>query len=284
MHPSNDYYGQEMLLSWAASIHRPKRTFGYIQHGWKPEAAFPSDMRLIPGARLFVWSEENRRATAERFPRHRVRPSELVLYLYEMMKPALGRAPTKDLLVYPCHQLRGSPLARQVHGALVEQVLELEPTSITVNLHPYELADGTTEALYASQLPNPTLTTNWLQPPWVVSDDPTILIRQILQILDHRRVVSNCLTDGTPVRSPPRPRARLLHHPARRQPPAEGKAGRCTNSSSAPPTDRPLAAIAGRELGASQVRTPGLRGAGLELALRSAAATVVRAINHARGQ
>ena len=37
MHPSNDYYGQEMILSWAAPIHRPRHTFGYIQHGWKPE-------------------------------------------------------------------------------------------------------------------------------------------------------------------------------------------------------------------------------------------------------
>ena len=127
---------------------------GYIQHGWKPEAAFPSDMRLIPGARLFVWSEENRRATAERFHAI-VEAIGAPFYLYEMMKPR-RRAPTKDLLVYPCHQLRGSPLARQVHDALVEQVLGLEPTSITVNLHPYELADGTTETLYASQLPNPT--------------------------------------------------------------------------------------------------------------------------------
>jgi hypothetical protein len=287
VHPSNDYYGQEMLLSWAASIHRPKRTFGYIQHGWKPEAAFPSGMRLIPGARLFVWSEENRRATAERFPRHRVEAiGAPFLYLYEMMKPALGRAPTKDLLVYPCHQLRGSPLARQVHDALVEQVLELEPTSITVNLHPYELEDGTTAGLYASQLPNPTLTTNWLQPPWVVSDDPTILIRQILQILDHRRVVSNCLTTALLYAAHLDRESRLLHHPARRQPPTEGR-GRALHEQLERATDgSALAAIAGRELGASQMRTPEeLREVlGWTSPLRSAAATVVRAISRARGQ
>ena len=26
MHPSNDYYGHDMILSWAASVHRPRRT------------------------------------------------------------------------------------------------------------------------------------------------------------------------------------------------------------------------------------------------------------------
>ena len=57
------------------------------------------------------------------------------LYLVELLKPALDREPTKDLLVYPCHQLRSAPLASEVHTTLLEQIRSLDPTSVTVNLH-----------------------------------------------------------------------------------------------------------------------------------------------------
>ncbi|MSO86149.1 MAG: hypothetical protein EXQ71_01350 [Acidimicrobiia bacterium] len=279
MHPSNDYYGHEMILSWAASIHRPKRTFGYIQHGWKPESGFPADMRLIPKAPLFVWSEANRSATAARHPGHTVEAiGAPFLYLHELLKPALAIEPTKDLLVYPCHQLRSAPLAGEVHSTLIDQVRDLDPTSITVNLHPYEFDDGHTVALYQSELPDATVTTNWLRPPWVVSDDPTMLIRQILQMLDHRRVVSNCLTTAVLYASYLGRDARLLRHPERRQPPTEGR-GRALHERLEQATNgTALAAIAASELGADHLRTPDeLRAVlGWDSRWRGAAAGTVR--------
>ena len=257
MHPSNDYYGHDMILSWAASIHRPKRTFGYVQHGWKPESGFPERMRLIPLAPLFVWSEANRLATAAHHPRHRVEAiGAPFLYLCELLRPALDRTPTKDLLVYPCHQLRSAPLASEVHTTLIDQVRSLDPSSVTVNLHPYEFDDGSTPALYETDLPGATVTTNWLRPPWVVSDDPTILVRQILQILDHRRVVSNCLTTALLYAAHLDRDARLLRHPERRQPPTEGR-GRALHEELEQATDgAALRAIAGAELGVDKLRTP----------------------------
>lgn len=257
MHPSNDYYGHDMILSWAASIHRPKRTFGYIQHGWKPESGFPAGMRLIPKAPLFVWSGANRSATAARHPRHRVEAiGAPFLYLHEFLKPALATAPTKDLLVYPCHQLRSAPLASEVHATLIDQVRGLDPESITVNLHPYEFDDGLTPGLYTADLPGAEVTTNWLRPPWVVSDDPTILVRQILQILDHRRVVSNCLTTALLYAAHLERDARLLRHPARRQPPIEGR-GKALHEDLERATDGgALREIVGAELGTDHLRTP----------------------------
>jgi len=287
LHPSNDYYGQEMMLSWAASIHRPKRTFGYIQHGWKPEASFPVGMRLLPGARLFVWSEHNQRATAQRFRRHRVEAiGAPFLYLYEMMKPSLDRAPTQDLLVYPCHQLRGAPLPREVHDSLIAQVLELAAASITVNLHPYEAADATISGLYAARLPNATITTNWLRAPWVVSDDPTILIRQILQILDHRRVVSNCLTTALLYAAHLGRDARLLLHPARRPQTTEGRGKALHEELERAEDGSALAAFAQQALGTDQMRDPDeLRAVmGWDSRARSVVASLVRSISLARGQ
>ncbi len=287
MHPSNDYYGHDMILSWAASIHRPKRTFGYIQHGWKPESGFPAGMRVVPFAPLFVWSSANRTATAAQHPRH---PVEAIgapfLYLNELLKPALGLEPTKDLLVYPCHQLRSSPLASEVHTTLIDQVRSLEAESITVNLHPYEFADGATPTLYQADLPNAFVTTNWLQPPWVVSDDPTILVRQILQILDHRRVVSNCLTTALLYAAYLGRDARLLRHPARRQPPTEGR-GRALHESLEGASDgAALGAIAATELGAEHLRSPDeLRELmGWNSRGRSAMASAVRLFAAARGR
>ncbi|MEQ1787610.1 MAG: hypothetical protein ABL966_11195 [Acidimicrobiales bacterium] len=287
MHPSNDYYGQEMILSWAASVHRPKRTFGYIQHGWKPESGFVAGMRMVPRAPLFVWSTANERATHALHPRHPVHAiGAPFLYLYEMMKPALQREPTKDLLVYPCHQLRSEPLSREVHGSLVEQVREIGSDSITVNLHPYEIGDGETPELYATDLPGATVTTNWLQPPWVVSDDPTILVRQILQILDHRRVVSNCLTTALLYAAYLDRDARLLRHPARRKPPTEGR-GQALHEELERSTDgSALRAIAGEELGAEHLRQPDdLREVmGWDSAFRTTVAAGVRWVSRARGQ
>jgi hypothetical protein len=286
VHPSNDYYGHDMILSWAASIHRPKRTFGYVQHGWKPESAFGPGMRLIPRAPLFVWSEANRAATAAVHRRH---PVEAIgapfLYLYELLRPALDREPTKDLLVYPCHQLRSAPLAHQVHSSLIEQVRRLDADSVTVNLHPYELDDLPTRQLYAADLPGATVTTNWLQPPWVVSDDPTILVRQIIQILDHRRVVSNCLTTALLYAAYLDRDARLLRHPDRRKPPTEGR-GRALHESLERATDgEALRAIAGAELGAEHRRMPDdLRAVmGWDSRGRTAVASAVRWISGARG-
>jgi hypothetical protein len=257
MHPSNDYYGHEMILSWAASIHRPKRTFGYLQHGWKPESGFGADMRLIPRAPLFVWSQANRSATAARHRGHRVEAiGSPFLYLVELLKPALDRAPTKDLLVYPCHQLRSAPLGSEVHTTLIDQVRGLSPRSVTVNLHAYEFEDGETPRLYEADLPGATVTTNWLRPPWVVSDDPTILVRQILQILDHERVVSNCLTTALLYAAHLGRDARLLRHPARRQPPTEGR-GLALHEALEQATDgAAMRAIAGPELGADNLRAP----------------------------
>lgn len=257
MHPSNDYYGHDMILSWAASIHRPRRTFGYVQHGWKPESGFGPEMRLVPRAPLFVWSEINRRATAAQHPRH---PVEAIgapfLYLYELMRPALDREPTKDLLVYPCHQLRSAPLASTVHTTLIDQVRALEPDTVTVNLHAYEFGDGVTPALYEADLPGADITTNWLRPPWVVSDDPTILVRQMLQILDHRRVVSNCLTTALLYAAYLGRDARLLRHPERRKPPTAGR-GKALHEELEQATDgEALRAIAGPELGAEHLREP----------------------------
>jgi hypothetical protein len=287
MHPSNDYYGQEMILSWAASVHRPKRTFGYIQHGWKPETAFPSGMRLVPFAPLFVWSSANQRATAAVHRRHPVVAiGAPFLYLCELLRPVLDRGPTKDLLVYPCHQLRSEPLAKEVHASLVEQVRSLDATSITVNLHPYELGDGETPELYAADLPGATVTSNWLQPPWVVSDDPTILVRQIFQILDHRRVVSNCLTTALLYAAHLDRDARLLRHPARRKPPTEGR-GKALHEELERATDGgPLRAIAGTELGVEHLREPDeLRAAmGWDSAWRSVVASTIRRVSLARGQ
>lgn len=285
MHPSNDYYGQEMILSWAASIHRPRRTFGYIQHGWKPESAFPASMRLVPRAPLFVWSEANRRATAAAHRGHRVEAiGAPFLYLHALLAPALDREPTRDLLVYPCHQLRSAPLAREVHTSLTGQVQALDPTSITVNLHPYEFDDGETPGLYQADLPGATVTTNWLRPPYVVSDDPTILVRQILQILDHRRVVSNCLTTALLYAAHLGRDARLLRHPARRQPPTEGR-GRELHERLERATDgAALAEIVGAELGAEHLRTPDdLRAVmGWDSRARTLAASLLRRVADAR--
>lgn len=285
MHPSNDYYGQEMILSWAASIHRPRRTFGYIQHGWKPESAFPAGMRLVPRAPLFVWSEANRRATAATHRRHHVEAiGAPFLYLHALLAPALEREPTKDLLVYPCHQLRSAPLAREVHTSLTAQVRALEPSSITVNLHPYEFDDGATPELYEADLPGATVTTNWLRPPWVVSDDPTILVRQILQILDHRRVVSNCLTTALLYAAHLDREARLLRHPARRQPPTEGR-GRELHERLERATDgTALREVVRDELGADHLRTPDdLRATmGWDSAPRSIAAAAIRRLLESR--
>jgi hypothetical protein len=286
VHPSNDYYGHDMILSWAASIHRPKRTFGYVQHGWKPESAFGREMRLIPRAPLFVWSEANRVATAAQ---HRGHPVVAIgapfLYLYELLQPALEREPTKDLLVYPCHQLRSAPLASEVHTTLIEQVRGLDAESITVNLHPYEFDDGDTPCLYATDLPGADVTTNWLRPPWVVSDDPTILMRQILQILDHRRVVSNCLTTALLYAAYLDRDARLLRHPARRKPPTEGR-GQALHEALEQATDgEALRAIAGDELGADHLLQPTeLRAAmGWDSRGRTAVASIVRWVSSARG-
>jgi hypothetical protein len=284
VHPSNDYYGHDMILSWAASIHRPRRTFGYIQHGWKPESGFPPGMRLLPRAPLFVWSEANRRATASVHGRHPVVPiGAPFLYLYELLKPALDREPTKDLLVYPCHQLRSSPLAAEVHTSLTTQVRALEPESVTVNLHPYEFDDGATPGLYATDLPGADVTTNWLRPPWVLSDDPTILVRQIIQILDHRRVVSNCLTTALFYAAYLDRDARLLRHPARRQPPTEGRGLALHQELEAATNGGPLRAIAGAELGAEHRREPDeLRAVmGWESRPRTALASVVRRVLYA---
>ena len=287
MHPSNDYYGHEMILSWAASIHRPKRTFGYVQHGWKPESGFGKEMRLIPRAPLFVWSEANRVATAARHPRHPVQAiGAPFLYLVELLKPALDREPTKDLLVYPCHQLRSAPLGSDVHTTLIEQIRSLDPSSVTVNLHAYEFDDGTTPELYRADLPEADVTTNWLRPPWVVSDDPTILVRQILQILDHRRVVSNCLTTALLYAAYLGRDARLFRHPARRQPPTEGR-GLALHQELERATDgEAMRAIAGPELGAENLRTPDeLRAVmGWDSATRSAVASVIRWVTERRAR
>ncbi len=286
MHPSNDYYGHDMILSWAASIHRPKRTFGYVQHGWKPESGFGPEMRLIPRAPLFVWSEANRCATAAQHRGHRVEAiGAPFLYLYELLQPALDRKPTKDLLVYPCHQLRSAPLASEVHTTLIQQVLALDPETITVNLHPYEFGDGATPALYEADLPGANVTTNWLRPPWVVSDDPTILVRQILQILDHRRVVSNCLTTALFYAAHLDRDSRLLRHPQRRQPPTEGR-GKALHEELEQATDGgAMRAVAGAELGADRLRTPDeLRAVmGWDSRVRTTTAATVRWIQTRRG-
>jgi hypothetical protein len=257
VHPSNDYYGHDMILSWAASIHRPRRTFGYVQHGWKPESGFPAGMRLIPFAPLFVWSGANQRATEAQHPRHRVEAiGAPFLYLWEMLRPTFEREPTKDLLVYPCHQLRSAPTGDEVHASLIDQVRAMSPTSITVNLHPYEFEEGATHDRYRKDLPDASITTNWLRPPWVVSDDPTILVRQILQIVDHRRVVSNCLTTALLYAAYLDRETRLLRHPNRRKPPTEGR-GRLLHEELEQATDgEPLRAIAGTELGADHRREP----------------------------
>ena len=125
-----------------------------------------------------------------------------------------------------------------------------------MNLHAYEFDDGATPDLYRADLPGADVTTNWLRPPWVVSDDPTILVRQILQILDHRRVVSNCLTTALLYAAYLGRDARLLRHPARRKPPTEGR-GLALHEELEQATDgEPLRAIAGPELGADHLRTP----------------------------
>jgi hypothetical protein len=287
MHPSNDYYGHDMILSWAASIHRPRRTFGYVQHGWKPESGFPRNMRLVPFAPLFVWSSANRRATEAQHPRHRVEAiGAPFLYLWEMLRPGFEREPTKDLLVYPCHQLRTEPTGDGVHDMLIDQVRALEPTSITVNLHPYEFEDGVTPGLYQADLPDAVVTTNWLRPPWVVSDDPTILVRQILQILDHRRVVSNCLTTALLYAAYLDRDARLLRHPARRQPPTEGR-GRALHEELEQATNgEPMRAVAGPELGADMRREPDeLRALmGWDSRARTTVASVARWVTEARSR
>jgi hypothetical protein len=285
MHPSNDYYGHDMILSWAASIHRPRRTFGYVQHGWKPESGFGRDMRLVPRAPLFVWSSANQRATKKVHLSHPVHAiGAPFLYLYELLRPALDRSPTKDLLVYPCHQLRSAPLANEVHTTLIDQVRQLDPQSITVNLHPYEFDDPPTAALYRTDLPGADVTTNWLRPPWVLSDDPTILVRQIIQILDHRRVVSNCLTTALLYAAYLERDARLLRHPARRKPPTEGRGLALHERLEQAADGRALAEIASEELGAEHLRTPDeLRAVmGWDSTGRSLMATAIRRVIYAR--
>jgi hypothetical protein len=119
----------------------------------------------------------------------------------------------------------------------------------------------------------------------VLSDDPTILVRQILQILDHRRVVSNCLTTALLYAAYLERDARLLRHPQRRQPPTAGR-GQALHDQLERATDgEALRSIAGIELGAEHRCEPDeLRAVmGWDSRTRTAVASLVRWVTDARG-
>lgn len=259
MHVSNHYYGHDFILAWASSQRRPRPIWGYVQHGWKPEAAFPTGFRAIPRAPMFVWSSMNEAATRRRFPG---RPVHAIgapfLYLHKMLEPSLDLAPERDLLVYPCHGLKSEPLAAEVHQSLIDQVLDMRPSSVTVNLHTYEFQDDHIRSLYSS-LPNCTLETNWAPPPFSISHDPLIMVRQMIQILRHERVASNCLTTALFYSAHLRRHTRLLRHPARRPAPLEGR-GQALHDRLEADDAGDLRALAAVELGEDQMKDPaGLR-------------------------
>jgi hypothetical protein len=255
MHVANDYYGHDLILAWAAGMRRPKPILGYVQHGWKPEVGFSRSFRVIPRVPLFVWSRSNLLATQERFPKHDVEAiGAPFLYLYRLLATSFDIQPSRDLLVYPCHSLRDFTIDDSVHLSLIEQVRGIETMGITVSLHPNEFRHEAVRALYAS-LPGASVTTNWLRPPLKLRHDPMILVRQIIQILSHQRVASNCLTTALFYAAFLKREARLLTHPARRRPPIEGRGldlHRCLEVSKEGVTQR----VASQELGEEYLRDP----------------------------
>jgi hypothetical protein len=232
---------------------------------------------MLPRAPLFVWSEANRIATAEKFPQHRVEAiGAPFLYLHKMLEPVLDVLPSRDLLVYPCHSLRTFKLDSEVHLSLIDQVGRFSPTDVTVCLHPNEFGDEDVRSLYRT-LSNSEITTNWLHPPLRIRHDPTILMRQTVQILNHRRVVSNCLTTALFYAAFLRRETHLLHHPSRREPPTEGR-GRELHARLERSEGGIQPEVAEEELGLRNVRDPEdlRRTLGLSSPLRGFTASVVR--------
>jgi hypothetical protein len=258
LHTSNHYYGHDFILSWAASLRQPKPVFGYVQHGWKPEQAIHLSGRPIPKAPVYVWSTANVEPTKRAMPHRDVLPiGAPFLYLHAMLRPALEIEPQRNLLLYPCHGLAGDPLPLEVHRSLVDQVLSLSerPNSVTVNLHPHEAVIPAVREIF-SVLPGVRFESNWLAEPFTLRWDPTIYVRQILNILRHERVMSNCLTTALFYAAFLGRESVLLNHPSRRSRPTEGRGGALHRELEGASDGVPLATIAAYELGEEHLLTP----------------------------
>ena len=148
MHAANHFYGHAQVFADYAGVEFPMLIDGYLQHGWNLHDGFAVGTDVVPGAKLFVWSEAvARRGWAMGRRSYHVIGSAWA-YLLAMEAAArhrLAGSGGHDLLPLP---RLGGPGGHRRPPPMLARLQEVETGPITVCLYWVEHRDPAIRAVY----------------------------------------------------------------------------------------------------------------------------------------
>jgi hypothetical protein len=195
VHHANHYYGHSHVLARYCGLDplRPPRIHGYLQHGWNIGHGFAPDHEFVPGAPLFVWSEQTRRRAWSYGHRDAYVVGAPWAYLLAL-EPSLGAEPERDGTIwYPFHGWEGQHIVGD-HDRLIATIRDTEPGPVTICLYWQEFRSGRLRRRY-ERAGYRVVCHGYRGGQWA-DLDPGFLHRQLAELRRHRRVASNRLTSA----------------------------------------------------------------------------------------
>lgn len=197
MHHANHFYGHAHIMARYVGLDHPPRIWGYLQHGWNMHDGFAVGTVFAPGYPKFVWSEACvRRGWASGLRNYMVVGAPW-LYLLELERQRewLETAPPRrGTIVYPFHGWEGQAVIGS-HLDYLDEVRQTEgDVPITVCLYWNEYDDPKVRRQYEDA--GVRVITHGQRGYLWQDTEPAFLYRQLHEMRNHARVVSNRLSSA----------------------------------------------------------------------------------------
>lgn len=185
MRPDNGWYGHKFAL--ASYLQKPTAPpiWGYLQHGWTLRGpGIQGPTVHTDRLRKLVWSRRNLLAS-----RHEGLTNVAAIgapFLYLRPDALCAEETPRGTIVYPFHSWRPGESTIGDHAAFAGELREREGESTTVCLYWLDFKDSAVRQSYAQQ--GLRVVTHGHR------DDPLFLVRQVIELGRHRRVVSNVVS------------------------------------------------------------------------------------------
>ncbi|MBO1755628.1 hypothetical protein [Allobranchiibius sp. CTAmp26] len=190
MHHANVFYGHAAILARYCGLSTPPYIWGYLQHGWNTHDGFAVGHEFVPGYPKLVWSHSVARRGRSLGVRDYVvigSPWAYLLKLHDLQGTVLPDA--RGTIVYPFHGWEEQDVVGD-HAAYAAEIRRVEgDVPLTACLYWSDHEKPAVRRVYEEA--GFRVITHGRRGHMYVGGDADFLDRQLLELRNHRRAVSN---------------------------------------------------------------------------------------------